>query len=67
MNDRPNVRPVLSFDVFLSFNYYFQMLPNETFGAYYPGKEGSLTQILLNLIIEDMKSGPPSVRAPIPY
>lgn len=31
------------------------------------GKEGSLTQILLNLIIEDMKSGPPSVRAPIPY
>ncbi|PQM39143.1 D-amino-acid transaminase chloroplastic isoform X1 [Prunus yedoensis var. nudiflora] len=31
------------------------------------GKEGSLTQILLNLIIEDMKSGPPDVRAPIPY
>lgn len=31
------------------------------------GKEGSLTQILLNLIIEDMKSGPPTVRAPIPY
>lgn len=31
------------------------------------GREGSVTLALLNLIIEDMKSGPPSVRVPIPY
>ncbi|KAL6216462.1 hypothetical protein ACLB2K_009685 [Fragaria x ananassa] len=31
------------------------------------GKEGSLTQILLNLIIKDMESGPLTVRTPIPY
>ncbi|XP_030480826.1 D-amino-acid transaminase, chloroplastic isoform X2 [Cannabis sativa] len=31
------------------------------------GAEGSIAQALLNLIIEDMKSGPPSVRVPIPY
>ncbi|PON76525.1 Aminotransferase class IV [Parasponia andersonii] len=31
------------------------------------GREGSVTQTLLNLIIEDMKSGPPLVRVPIPY
>ncbi|KAF7817137.1 D-amino-acid transaminase, chloroplastic [Senna tora] len=31
------------------------------------GKEGPVTQTLLNLIIEDMKSGPPTVRIPVPY
>ncbi|KAM5565498.1 hypothetical protein ABKV19_019483 [Rosa sericea] len=31
------------------------------------GKEGPLTQILLNLIIKDMESGPLTVRTPIPY
>ncbi|XP_062097738.1 D-amino-acid transaminase, chloroplastic-like isoform X2 [Humulus lupulus] len=31
------------------------------------GDEGSVTQALLNLIIEDMKFGPSSVRVPIPY
>lgn len=31
------------------------------------GKEGPVTQALLNLILEDMKSGPSSVRVPVPY
>ncbi|KAM7459385.1 hypothetical protein LguiA_036379 [Lonicera macranthoides] len=31
------------------------------------GTEGPVTQALLNLIVEDMKSGPPSVRIPVPY
>lgn len=31
------------------------------------GKEGPVTQALLNLILEDMKFGPPTVRVPIPY
>ncbi|WJX10077.1 aminodeoxychorismate lyase [Trifolium repens] len=31
------------------------------------GKEGHITQGLLNLIIEDMKSSPPTVRTPVPY
>ncbi|XP_059658014.1 D-amino-acid transaminase, chloroplastic-like [Cornus florida] len=31
------------------------------------GKEGPVTQALLNLIVEDMKSGPPTVRIPVPY
>jgi 4-amino-4-deoxychorismate lyase len=31
------------------------------------GKEGHITQALLNLIIEDMKSSPPTVRTPVPY
>ncbi|KAA8521798.1 hypothetical protein F0562_012471 [Nyssa sinensis] len=31
------------------------------------GKEGPVTQALLNLIVEDMKSGPDSVRVPVPY
>lgn len=31
------------------------------------GSEGPVTKALLDLIIEDMKSGPPSVRVPIPY
>ncbi|KAI4316138.1 hypothetical protein L6164_024145 [Bauhinia variegata] len=31
------------------------------------GKEGPVTQSLLNLIVEDMKSGPPPVRIPVPY
>ncbi|XP_065851122.1 D-amino-acid transaminase, chloroplastic isoform X2 [Euphorbia lathyris] len=30
------------------------------------GKEGSVTMSLLNLILEDMKSGPPTVRIPVP-
>ncbi|WCJ29835.1 D-aminoacid aminotransferase-like PLP-dependent enzymes superfamily protein [Euphorbia peplus] len=30
------------------------------------GKEGSVTMALLNLIVEDMKSGPPTVRVPVP-
>ncbi|KAF4401371.1 hypothetical protein G4B88_001565 [Cannabis sativa] len=30
-------------------------------------EEGSIAQALFNLIIEDMKFGPPSVRVPIPY
>ncbi|KAL5786212.1 hypothetical protein ACOSQ2_008604 [Xanthoceras sorbifolium] len=31
------------------------------------GNEGPITQALLNLILEDMKSGPPTVRVPVPY
>ncbi|KAF5456510.1 hypothetical protein F2P56_025982 [Juglans regia] len=31
------------------------------------GKEGPVALILLSLIIEDMKSGPPTVRVPVPY
>lgn len=31
------------------------------------GKEGPVAQALLNLILEDMKSGPPTVRVPVPY
>lgn len=31
------------------------------------GKEGPVARALLNLLVEDMKSGPPSVRVPIPY
>ncbi|KAI9097436.1 hypothetical protein K1719_025207 [Acacia pycnantha] len=31
------------------------------------GKEGPIVQALLNLIVEDMKSGPPTVRLPVPY
>lgn len=31
------------------------------------GKEGPITQTLLNFILEDMKSGPSSVRVPVPY
>ncbi|KAA0038609.1 D-amino-acid transaminase [Cucumis melo var. makuwa] len=31
------------------------------------GKEGPLVQALLDLLIEDMKSGPPTVRIPVPY
>nr|AZL41244.1 plastid 4-amino deoxychorismate lyase [Ceanothus thyrsiflorus] len=31
------------------------------------GKEGVVTQALLNLLLEDMKSGPPTVRVPIRY
>ncbi|XVF35471.1 hypothetical protein REPUB_Repub18cG0148700 [Reevesia pubescens] len=31
------------------------------------GKEGIITQTLLNFILEDMKSGPSSVRVPVPY
>lgn len=31
------------------------------------GREGPVTQALLNLLLEDMKSGPPTVRVPIPY
>ncbi|XP_057443230.1 D-amino-acid transaminase, chloroplastic-like [Lotus japonicus] len=31
------------------------------------GKEGPITQALLNLIVEDMKSGPPTVRTAVPY
>ncbi|XP_062149696.1 D-amino-acid transaminase, chloroplastic isoform X2 [Alnus glutinosa] len=31
------------------------------------GKEGPVALGLLNLVIEDMKSGPPTVRVPVPY
>ncbi|MED6176842.1 hypothetical protein PIB30_092172 [Stylosanthes scabra] len=31
------------------------------------GREGRITKALLNLIVEDMKSGPPTVRIPVPY
>ncbi|XP_057467474.1 LOW QUALITY PROTEIN: D-amino-acid transaminase, chloroplastic-like [Actinidia eriantha] len=31
------------------------------------GKEGPVTWALLNLIVEDMKSGPDTVRVPVPY
>ncbi|KAI3857176.1 hypothetical protein MKW98_010590 [Papaver atlanticum] len=31
------------------------------------GKEGPVAQALLNLLLEDMKSGPASVRVPVPY
>ncbi|KAL8139440.1 hypothetical protein V2J09_005461 [Rumex salicifolius] len=31
------------------------------------GKEGPIAEALLNLILEDMKSGPPDVRVPVPY
>ncbi|KAL2318214.1 hypothetical protein Fmac_032090 [Flemingia macrophylla] len=31
------------------------------------GKEGPITEALLNLIVEDMKSGPSTVRTPVPY
>ncbi|XP_061336509.1 D-amino-acid transaminase, chloroplastic-like isoform X2 [Gastrolobium bilobum] len=31
------------------------------------GKEGPIARALLNLLVEDMKSGPPSVRIPVPY
>ncbi|KAF3616111.1 D-amino-acid transaminase, chloroplastic [Capsicum annuum] len=31
------------------------------------GREGPVTQALLNLLLEDMKSGPPTVRVHVPY
>lgn len=31
------------------------------------GKEGPIAQMLFNLILEDMRSGPPSVRIPVSY
>lgn len=31
------------------------------------GKEGPVAEALLNLILEDMRSGPPAVRVPVPY
>ncbi|CAH9099442.1 unnamed protein product [Cuscuta europaea] len=31
------------------------------------GKEGPVTQALRNLILEDMKSGPATIRVPVPY
>lgn len=31
------------------------------------GKEGPVSQALLNLIVDDMKSGPDTVRVPVPY
>ncbi|KAL3325092.1 hypothetical protein AABB24_038942 [Solanum stoloniferum] len=31
------------------------------------GREDPVTQALLNLLLEDMKSGPPTVRVPVPY
>ncbi|KAL4194001.1 hypothetical protein AMTRI_Chr05g66570 [Amborella trichopoda] len=31
------------------------------------GKEGPVAQALLDLLLEDMKSGPPNVRVPVPY
>ncbi|XVF48531.1 hypothetical protein PTKIN_Ptkin03bG0198200 [Pterospermum kingtungense] len=31
------------------------------------GKEGPISETLLNFILEDMKSGPSSVRVPVPY
>ncbi|XAR70882.1 Aminodeoxychorismate lyase [Bertholletia excelsa] len=31
------------------------------------GKEGPVTQVLRDLIVEDMKSGPSTVRVPVPY
>ncbi|KAK4358434.1 hypothetical protein RND71_020663 [Anisodus tanguticus] len=31
------------------------------------GRESPVTQALLNLLLEDMKSGPPTVRVPVPY
>ncbi|CAD6251146.1 unnamed protein product [Miscanthus lutarioriparius] len=31
------------------------------------GQEGPIAQALYDLILEDMKSGPPSVRIPVPY
>lgn len=31
------------------------------------GKEGPIAQALLHLLLDDMKSGPPSVRVPVPY
>ncbi|XP_010249686.1 PREDICTED: D-amino-acid transaminase, chloroplastic-like [Nelumbo nucifera] len=45
------VRPVLQWDD--------QVIGN--------GKEGHVARTLLNLILEDMKSGPSTVRVPIPY
>uniref|UniRef100_A0A5B6YZB4 Uncharacterized protein n=2 Tax=Davidia involucrata TaxID=16924 RepID=A0A5B6YZB4_DAVIN len=45
------VRPVLHWD-------------NQIIGD---GKEGPVAMALLNLMQEDMKSGPPSVRVPVPY
>ncbi|XP_020585746.1 D-amino-acid transaminase, chloroplastic isoform X1 [Phalaenopsis equestris] len=31
------------------------------------GKEGPVTEAIFRLIVEDMRSGPPSVRVPVPY
>ncbi|GAB4837252.1 hypothetical protein Ancab_002155 [Ancistrocladus abbreviatus] len=45
------VRPVLQWDG--------QIIGN--------GKEGPIAQALLNLILEDMRSGPSTVRVPVPY
>ena len=38
-----------------------------TFCVYSSGKEGPLVQALFDLLIEDMNSGPPTVRVPVPY
>ncbi|PPD91098.1 hypothetical protein GOBAR_DD11959 [Gossypium barbadense] len=37
------------------------------FMRFFVGKEGPITKTLLNFILEDMKSGPSSVRVPVPY
>lgn len=34
---------------------------------FFVGKEGPIAQALLDLILEDMQSGPPTVRVAVPY
>lgn len=31
------------------------------------GREGPVTEALLNLLLKNMKHGPPTVRVPVPY
>lgn len=37
------------------------------FSRFFTGQEGPIAQALYDLILEDMRSGPPSVRIPVPY
>lgn len=36
-------------------------------GSFFAGNEGPVAKALLDLILEDMKAGPATVRVPIPY
>jgi len=44
-----------------------QVFNADCFSCFFTGQEGPIAQALYDLIFEDMRSGPPSVRIPVPY
>lgn len=45
----------------------YQIFNANSFSCFFTGQEGPIAQALYDLILEDMTSGPPSVRIPVPY